>query len=109
MNWPKTNHPSTSTAGLDAKLRLKVSRVASSLLHARLCVRDVKKRSRTTSLWKGAAPETLVTMDQLDGDEARELLRFLGDSAGLEEVGEVGGVGGIAEIRSDVENILPGA
>src|SRR4029077_13232604 len=35
--------------------------------------------------------------------------RLLGDSAGLEEVGEIGGVGCIAQIWSDVENILPGA
>ena len=36
-------------------------------------------------------------------------LGFLGDGTGLKEVGEICGVGGVAEIRSDVENILHGA
>jgi len=41
--------------------------------------------------------------------KAGPVLRFLGNGAGLKEVGKVGSVSRVREIRTDVEDILPSA
>jgi hypothetical protein len=69
-----------------------------------------KKNKAARFVVKRAAPRGAQQAGAPARRRKRRAIRLglLGDGAWLEEIRQIGGVCGIAEIRTDVEDVLPG-